>query len=74
MKIGIMKKFVNTPFQSDPHFPSSFRTLLRLLIQMSGQIAAGLKKGHKVDKRETLLKPGARKGVYFFLGFLLFHR
>ncbi|CCO19549.1 60S ribosomal protein L36 [Bathycoccus prasinos] len=29
---------------------------------MSGQIAVGLKKGHKVDKRETLLKPGARKG------------
>ena len=39
---------------------------------MSGQIAVGLKKGHKVDKRETLLKPGARKGVYFFLGFFFF--
>ena len=39
---------------------------------MSGQIAVGLKKGHKVDKRETLLKPGARKGVYFFWGFCFF--
>jgi large subunit ribosomal protein L36e len=29
---------------------------------MSGQIAVGLKKGHKVDKREAPPKPGARKG------------
>ena len=33
---------------------------------MSGQIAVGLKKGHKVDKREAPPKPGARKGVCFF--------
>jgi len=37
---------------------------------MSGQIAVGLKKGHKVDKREAPPKPGARKGVCFFGVFL----
>ena len=39
---------------------------------MSGQIAVGLKKGHKVDKREAPPKPGARKGVCFFFGVFLF--
>jgi len=39
---------------------------------MSGQIAVGLKKGHKVDKREAPPKPGARKGVCFFWGFSFF--
>jgi len=74
MKIGSEEEVRAHSIPNWPHFPSAFRTLLRLLIQMSGQIAVGLKKGHKVDKRETRLKPGARKGVYFFLGFLLFHR
>jgi hypothetical protein len=36
---------------------------------MSGQISVGLKKGHGVSKRATPLKPGARKGVFQFLGF-----
>jgi len=39
---------------------------------MSGQIAVGLKKGHKVNKREALPKPGARKGVILNLGLFSF--